>query len=53
MKLAYIELQFETALIIARAAALFAGGRGMMFDIQPSATTYPVYTPGTISIIAM
>lgn len=30
----------------------FAGGRGRVFDIHAKATTYPVYTPGTIIIIA-
>ena len=32
----------------ARAAARFAGGRGMQFEIHARQTTYPVYTPGTL-----
>jgi hypothetical protein len=47
-----MELVLEIALIKARAAARFAAGRGSEFEIQAKATTYPVYTPGTISIIA-
>jgi hypothetical protein len=34
------------------AAARLAGGRGRELLIQASATTYPLYTPGTIIIIA-
>lgn len=30
----------------------FAGGRGRVLEIQASATTYPVYTPAGINIIA-
>lgn len=46
-----IVLVFDTALMNASAAARFAGGRGIVFDIQPNATTRPVYIPGTISIM--
>jgi hypothetical protein len=34
-----MEEVFETALMAARAAARFAGGRGMQLLIQPRATT--------------
>jgi len=47
-----MELVLEMALMKARAAARFAGGRGSELLIQARATTYPVYTPGTINIIA-
>ena len=30
----------------------FAGGLGKVFDIQPRPTTYPVYTPAGMSIMA-
>jgi hypothetical protein len=36
----------------ASAAARLAGGRGSELLIHASATTYPLYTPGTMSIIA-
>lgn len=36
----------------ARAAARLAGGLGMVFDIQARPTAKPVYTPGTMSIMA-
>ena len=35
----------------ANAAARLAGGRGSVLDIQARHTTYPVYTPGTMSIM--
>lgn len=43
---------FDIALIAARAAARFAGGRGKVLEIHAKATTKPVYTPGTMIIIA-
>lgn len=36
----------------ARAAARLAGGRGSELLIQANATTNPLYTPGTMSIMA-
>lgn len=47
-----MELAFDTALIAASAAARFAGGRGIVLLIQARTITYPVYTPGTMSIMA-
>jgi hypothetical protein len=47
-----MELVLETALIKARAAARLAGGRGRELLIHANATTYPLYTPEGINIIA-
>ena len=47
-----MELVFETALMNARAAARLAGGRGRELLIHAKATTNPLYTPGTMIIIA-
>jgi hypothetical protein len=47
-----MELEFDTALINASAAARLAGGRGRELLIHANATTNPLYTPGTMIIIA-